>query len=59
MLANAVRDGFFEDKHVSDLNLDIQGSNGFEKSFPMSFTYWVTDAGIEFIKRFAAGKDLA
>jgi hypothetical protein len=33
------RMGFFEDKHVQGLGLDIVGDNGFCKSFPMSFTY--------------------
>jgi hypothetical protein len=58
LLANAVKDGFFEDKHVQGIGLDITGSNGFKKNFPMSFTYWVTDAGVDFIKRFAAGKGI-
>jgi hypothetical protein len=59
LLANAVKDGFFEDKNVSGMNLDISGANGFKRSFPMSFTYWVTDRGVEFIKRYAAGRDIA
>ena len=59
LLANAVKDGFFEDKNVSGMNLTIKGSNGFKKSFPMSFTYWVTNAGVEFIKRYASGLDLS
>lgn len=59
LVANAVKDGFFEDKHVQGMNFDIKGSNGFQRSFPMTFTYWVTDAGVEFIKRFASGDDIA
>ena len=59
LVANAVKDGFFENKHVQGLGLDIVGNNGFRKSFPMSFTYWVTDAGVEFIKRYATGVDIA
>lgn len=59
MVANAVKDGFFEDKHVEGIGLLVNGSNGFSKNFPMSFTYWVTDAGVEFIKRFASGVDIA
>ncbi len=55
MLRNAIKDGFLEDKHVQGMNLDISGSNGFSKSFPMSFTYWVTDAGVDFIKRYSKG----
>jgi hypothetical protein len=58
LLANAIKDGFFEDKHVNGFNLDVKSDQGFQKSFPMSFTYWVTDAGVEFIKRYAAGKDI-
>ena len=58
LLHNAIKDGFLEDKHVMGINLDIQSSNGFKKSFPLSFTYWLTDAGVEFIKRFATGHNL-
>jgi hypothetical protein len=58
LLANAIKDGFFEDKHVDGMNLDITGSNGFRKSFPMTFTYLVTDTGVEFINRYALGIDL-
>jgi len=50
---------FFEDKHVEGMGLQVNGSNGSSKNFPMSFTYWVTDAGVEFIKRFASGIDIA
>lgn len=59
LVANAVKDGFFEDKHVAGVEFDVTGSDGFRKRFPMTFTYWVTDAGVEFIKRFAAGGDIA
>ena len=59
LVANAVKDGFFEDKHVQGMGLDIVGNDGLHKSFPMSFTYWVTDAGVEFIKRYATGADIA
>lgn len=59
LVANAVKDGFFEDKKVEGMGLLVKGSNGFEKNFPMTFTYWVTDAGVEFIKRFASGKNIA
>ena len=59
LVANAVKDGFFEDKHIAGMEFDVTGSNGFRKSFPMTFTYWVTDAGVESIKRFAAGIDIA
>lgn len=59
LVANAVKDGFFEDNHVEGVGLQINGSNGFSKNFPMSFTYWVTDTGVEFITRFANGEDIA
>jgi len=59
LVANAVKDGFFEDKHVQGMNFDVKSSNGYSKSFPMTFTYWVTDAGVEFIRRFASGSDIA
>ena len=59
LLYNAVKDGLFEDKNVSGLSLDVTGSDGFRKSFPLSFTYWVTDAGVEFIRRYASGRDLS
>ena len=59
LVANAVKDGFFEDKNVQGMSVGIKGDNGYSKSFPMTFTYWVTDAGVEFIKRFASGADIA
>jgi len=59
LVANAIKDGFFEDKQVEGINFQVKGSKGFEKTFPMTFTYWVTDAGVEFIRRFASGKDIA
>ena len=59
MVANAVRDGFFEDKHVEGMNFDISGSNGYRKSFPMTFTFWVTDAGVEFIRRLRSGEAIS
>jgi hypothetical protein len=59
LVANAEKDGFFEDKHVQGMNFDIKSDSGYSKSFPMTFTYWVTDAGVEFIKRFASGNDIA
>lgn len=59
LVANAVKDGFFEDKYVEGMGLQVNGSDGFSKNFPMTFTYWVTDTGVEFIKRFANGIDIA
>jgi HNH endonuclease len=59
LVANAVKDGFFEDKQVKGMDFKIKVSNGFEKSFPMQFTYWVTNAGVAFIKRYAEGSDIA
>lgn len=59
LVANAVKDGFFEDKHVNGMNFDIKNSDGYSKSFPMSFTYWVTDVGVEFIRNFSSGTDIA
>ena len=59
LVANAVKDGFFEDKHVVGMEFGVIGSDGSRKIFPMTFTYWVTDAGVEFIKRFAEGIDIA
>lgn len=59
LVANAVKDGFFEDKHVAGMSFDVSASDGFHKKFPMTFTYWVTDAGAQFIKRYAEGADIA
>lgn len=59
LIANAVKDGFFEDQHVKGMDVAVSGSNGFKKRFPMQFTYWVTDAGVAFIKRYAEGADIA
>lgn len=59
LVANAVKDGFFEDKHVEGMGFSVHGSNGYSKNFPMTFTYWVTDTGVAFIKRFIEGVDIA
>jgi hypothetical protein len=59
LLFNAVKDGLLEDKLVEGMNWDITSSEGFKRSFPMNFCYWVTDAGVEFIKKYAVGLDLS
>jgi len=46
LVANAVKDGFFEDKQVKGIGFTITASNGFQKEFQMTFTYWVTDLGV-------------
>lgn len=58
LVANAVKDGFFENKHVEGMSMLINTSNGLSKNFPMSFTFWVTDVGVNFINRFANGSDI-
>lgn len=59
LVANAVKDGFFEDKKIEGMSFTINSSDGYSKDFPMTFTYWVTDAGMAFIKRYAEGLDIA
>lgn len=59
LVANAVKDGFFEDKKVEGMSFQVQSSDGYSKGFPMTFTYWVTDAGVAFIKRFTEGADIS
>lgn len=59
LVANAVKDGFFEDKHVEGMGFQVKSDTGFSTNFPMTFTYWVTDAGVEFIRRYARGIDIA
>jgi hypothetical protein len=59
LVANAVKDGFFLDKKVEGMGFMVSSDAGFKKNFPMTFTYWVTDAGVEFIRRFASGMDIA
>ncbi|MFC9473074.1 HNH endonuclease [Nocardia sp. NPDC056952] len=59
MIANAVKDGLFEDKHVEGIGLEIEGSNGVSRIFQTTFTYWVSDIGVEFIGRMASGEDIA
>ena len=59
LVANAVKDGFFEDQHVDSTSLKVLTSNGSSKIFPTTFTFRVTDVGVEFIKKFSAGEDIA
>jgi len=41
------------------MSFQVQSSDGYSKGFPMTFTYWVTDAGVAFIKRFTEGADIS
>lgn len=65
LVANAVKDGFFEPKQEESVGLDdaevlvVIDTNGYQKTFPISFVFWVTDAGVEFIKRYASGLDIS
>lgn len=60
LVANAIKDGFFEDKQIKGMNWTVTSNDGsYKKDFPMTFTYWVTDAGIEFLRRYASGQDIA
>lgn len=59
LVANAVQDGFFEDKKVEGIGFLVKSSSGLERNFPMTFTYWVTDVGVDFIRRYATGADIA
>ncbi|WP_434723101.1 HNH endonuclease [Mesorhizobium sp. RIZ17] len=59
LLANAIADGLFEDKKVEGMGLQVSDGQGFSKNFPMSFTFWVTDLGVDFIKRYTAGGSIA
>jgi hypothetical protein len=59
LVANAVKDGLFEDKHVEGMGIQVKSDTGFSKNFPMTFTFWVTDTGVKFIRRYADGVDIA
>jgi hypothetical protein len=59
MVANAVADGLFMDQQVKGMDWTLSNSEGWAKSFPLTFTYQVTDAGVAFIPRYAAGLDIA
>lgn len=58
MLANAVRDGFFQRVPVEFGTYDLSASNGFKKSFPMNHTFQITPKGKEFVQKFKSGADL-
>ncbi|MHB1546833.1 MAG: HNH endonuclease [bacterium] len=55
LLHNAIKDGFFELKGSEMFKDIIIDNNGSKKLFPMDFTIWVTDLGVEFIKKYAEG----
>ncbi|MGD9976170.1 MAG: HNH endonuclease [Desulfatirhabdiaceae bacterium] len=59
MVANAVRDGFFIDQQIDGLAQLVSDPSGNKKKISLTFTYWVTDAGAEFIKRYANGVDIS
>ncbi len=58
LLYNAIKDGFLEDKNIQSFALMLKIGNEFEKKFPLSFTYWVTDKGLEFIKKYSEGNHI-
>jgi hypothetical protein len=64
-VANAVKDGLFERLPRPGKGLRVElvtgakdPETGEEFSFPTSFRYYVTDAGVDFIRRFARGESL-
>lgn len=59
MVANAIADGLFEDKKVVTVSTMINIDNVPYKSFPTEFTFWVTDLGMDFIKKYTEGIDIA
>ena len=59
LVANAVKDGFFEDQHINSTSLLVVTSDGSSKMFPTTFAFRVTDDGAEFIKKFSTGEDIA
>jgi len=66
LVANAVKDGFFEPKQKESVGglddgevLIVVNTNGYQRTFPTSFVFWVTDAGVEFIKRYASGSNIS
>lgn len=60
MVANAVKDGLFEDKTVKGMEWQVKDELGvYDETFPLVFTYWVTDAGVAFIERYKSGQDVS
>jgi HNH endonuclease len=59
LVANAVKDGFFIDMNVESMNVNMSDGIGYSRNFSMILTYRVTDAGVEFIKSYSKGIDIA
>ena len=59
LVANAVKDGLFKDQRINSTSLRVISNDGSSKVFPTTFVFRVTNAGVEFIENFAAGKDIA
>lgn len=59
LVANAVKDGLFKDQRVKGQGFLITGRDGFVREFPMTFTFWVTKTGVEFLKSYANGSNIA
>lgn len=59
MLANAIKDGFFVDTQINVMSMGVPLTDGTTKTFATASIYNVTDAGVEFIRRYAAGDDIA
>lgn len=60
LVANAVKDGLLEDMHADCPQFGMTvGSDTALITVPSNFVFRVTDAGLEFLKRFAGGDDIA
>lgn len=62
MVANAVKDGLFVQQPTAPdttAGLQVNGPNGFSKWFPVTFIYWVSDKGVDFVNRYASGLSIA
>lgn len=60
-VGNAVKDGFFVDKKIQSGNFTVTAmskEHKFQKAFPLTFTYFITDTGIDFIKKYISGIDI-
>ncbi|MGV1004572.1 MAG: hypothetical protein ACOYEV_07350 [Candidatus Nanopelagicales bacterium] len=57
-MSNAEKDGLVENKKVEGLGFHLTSPDGYSRTFPLSFTYWVTDEGIRFVDRLVHAKDI-
>lgn len=57
-MANAAKDGLVTVTASDAYGLQVTGTDGFSRNFPITFICYVTDAGMDFVAHYMSGAEL-